>query len=98
MRLTQLQHWLVVGLLGQSTARHLSRQNICPTDAPSVIVSIVEQVTVYPVYISTYITEKTVIVIDNGPTIHVTVVPTQIIASGLVTVTVTSTQTVHPGQ
>lgn len=99
--LSHLQHWLVFGLLGQSTARSFHnpfRRDICPPGSPSIVVSIVENVTVYPVYISTYVTTKTKIVISGGPTIDCTVVPTQIITSGVVTTTITSTKTEYPGQ
>jgi len=63
-----LQHWLVFGLLGQSTARslHPIRQNICPPEISKIIVSIIEEVIVYPVYINTYVTSQTTIIINNG--------------------------------
>lgn len=99
MKKNQLQQLLILGLLGQSTARSFHnpfRRDVCAPDAPKVVVSVVEQVTVYPVYISTYCTTKTKIIIPDGPTIDVTKVPTQVITTGIVTTTCTSTRTVYP--
>jgi len=98
---SQLQRWLIFGLLGQSTARSFLnpfRRDVCAPDSPRVIVSVVEEVTVYPVYVSTYCTSMTKIIIKDCLTVDVTQVPTQIITSGVVTTTYTTTKTVYPGQ
>jgi len=96
-----LRFGLIFGLLSQSAARSFLgtfRRDICPPGFPSVVVSLIEEVTVYPVYINTYITSQTTIVIKNGPTIECTIVPTQIVTSELVTTTTTVTKTEYPGQ
>ena len=83
------------GYLGHSTARGLHRDT-CGPNSPKVVLSIIKEVTVYPVYISTYCTEKTTITVDKGLTISVTEVPTQVETSGVVTTTCTHTKTVYP--
>lgn len=93
---------LFFGYLGQSTARSfrlpgLFQRDVCDPNSPKVVVSVVEEVTVYPVYVSTYCTETTTLIVNEGLTISVTKVPTQIITSGVVTTTCTSTKTVYPG-
>jgi len=97
---SHLQRLLVFGLLGHSTARslNLSQRDICAPDSPRVTVSIIKDVSIYPVYVSTYYTSKTRIIIKEGLTIDVTRVPTQIVTSGVVTTTCISTQTEYPTQ
>ena len=74
--------------------QHGGHWDSCPAYLPVVEVSVREDVTVYPVYVSTYCTSKTTLVIGDGFTIYVTNEPTQIITSGTATKTVTYTNVV----
>lgn len=63
----------------------------CPPDFPQVLVTATEEVTVYPVYVSTYCTAKTTLTINSDFTITVTNAPTQVITSRMCTTTSTRT-------
>lgn len=85
------------GLLALATAEDAVQRvqrDTCPPGFPAVVVSLIEEITVYPVYVSTYVTAETVIVIEEDITIDITFVPTQIVTSGVITTTVTRTETI----
>lgn len=85
------------GLLALATAEHALQRvqrDTCPPGFPSVVVSLIEEITVYPIYISTHCTTQTVIVIEEDITIDVTFVPTHIVTTGVLTTTETRTETI----
>lgn len=84
----------IIGLIGLGLSA-VVHEPACPSGSPNVIVSAIEEVTVYPVYVSTSCTAKTTLTINSGFTIPVTAVPTQIVTSGMCTTTITRIQGVN---
>lgn len=86
----------VIGLLSLGASavvlhspNRVATLSACLPDAPNVVISVIEETKIYPIYVSTYCSVQTTLIIDGGFTVPATVVPTTVITTGTCTKVVT---------